>query len=116
LIYVLTGEEYEEPAKVSYIPRDEHFSHEKAKEFLEFGKKTFERVQPLLLSLYLKTTTNEFNGFEEVQRLYEGGLNLPISVTRNPNVLEFPQPYLIQGNLLVSCHSNVTTSTHYTIC
>ncbi|ESW07507.1 hypothetical protein PHAVU_010G135600 [Phaseolus vulgaris] len=90
------GEEYEEPANVSYIPRDEHFSHEKAKEFLEFGKKTFERVQPLLLSLYLKTTTNEFNGFEEVQKMYEGGLNLPISITRNPNVLEFPQPYLIQ--------------------
>jgi len=101
LIYVLTDDEYEEPAEVYYVPRDENFSHVKATEFLEFGTKTLgERVEPLLLSLYLKNTSNEFNGFEEVQRLYEGGVNLPISITAkgNPSVLEFPPPNVIQGN------------------
>ncbi|KAL9304332.1 hypothetical protein ACSQ67_021595 [Phaseolus vulgaris] len=92
-------DEYEEPAEVYYVPRDENFSHVKATEFLEFGTKTLgERVEPLLLSLYLKNTSNEFNGFEEVQRLYEGGVNLPISITAkgNPSVLEFPPPNVIQ--------------------
>jgi len=96
----LTGGEYEEPADDNYVPRDENFSNMKAKEFLEIRKKSFGRVEPLLHSLYLKTTTNEFNGFEEVQRLYEGGVNLPISIPGNstPSVLEFPTPHVIKGN------------------
>ncbi|KAK7381793.1 hypothetical protein VNO80_00340 [Phaseolus coccineus] len=93
------GGEYEEPDEVHYVPRDENFSNVKAKEFLELGTKTLaERVEPLLLSLHLKTTPNEFNGFEEVQRMYEGGVNLPISITANgtPSVLKFPPPHVIQ--------------------
>jgi len=113
----LTGGEYEELAEDNYVPRDESFSNVKGKEFRELGKESLGRIQPLLLSLYLKTTTNEFNGFEEVQKMYEGGVNLPISITGNatPSVLQFPLPNVIKGNL-VSSHSNVTTSTHYTIC
>jgi len=105
------GGDYEVPAEFNYVPRDENFSHVKTKEFLQLGTKTLgERVEPLLLSLYLKTTGNEFNGFEEVQKLYEGGVNLPLSLTPNgaPSVLKFPKPSVIQGNLVTS-HSNITT-------
>lgn len=118
LIYVLTGGEYEEADEVYYVPRDENFSNVKTKELLELGTKTLaERVEPLLLSLHLKTTPNEFNGFEEVQRLYEDGVNLPISITANatPSVLKFPPPHLIQGNLVVSSHSNVTLHYYFLI-
>ncbi|KAK7381792.1 hypothetical protein VNO80_00339 [Phaseolus coccineus] len=92
------GGEYEEPAEDNYVPRDENFSNVKGKEFRELGKESLGRVTPLLLSLYLKTTTNEFNGFEEVQRMYEGGVNLPISIPGNctPSVLQFPPPNVIQ--------------------
>ncbi|KAL9304334.1 hypothetical protein ACSQ67_021597 [Phaseolus vulgaris] len=92
------GGEYEELAEDNYVPRDESFSNVKGKEFRELGKESLGRIQPLLLSLYLKTTTNEFNGFEEVQKMYEGGVNLPISITGNatPSVLQFPLPNVIK--------------------
>ncbi|KAH1237701.1 Seed linoleate 9S-lipoxygenase-2 [Glycine max] len=99
----LKGGKYEKPAdNVIYVPRDENFSLEKTTDFLEFGKKSLSgKVEPLLLSLYLKLTPNEFNGFEEVQRLYdqEGGIKLPISTTMGTeNVLKFPTPHVIQAS------------------
>ncbi|CAJ1950891.1 unnamed protein product [Sphenostylis stenocarpa] len=93
------GGEYETQGEDYYVPRDEKFSPMKTSEFLQNGTKILaERVEPLLLSLYLKTTTNEFNGFEEVQKLYEGGVNLPLSINANgtPNVLKFPPPHVIK--------------------
>ncbi|KAG5016113.1 hypothetical protein JHK85_022249 [Glycine max] len=99
----INGGKYEKPAdNVIYVPRDENFSLEKTTDFLEFGKKSLSgKVEPLLLSLYLKLTPNEFNGFEEVQRLYdqEGGIKLPISTTMGTeNVLKFPTPHVIQAS------------------
>ncbi|CAJ1950885.1 unnamed protein product [Sphenostylis stenocarpa] len=92
------GSEYEEQGQ-NYVPRDEKFSHVKTSGFLEFGKKTLAAgVEPLLVSLYLKLTSNEFNSFEEVQKMYEGGITLPVSVTGpgTQNVLQFPPPRVIQ--------------------
>lgn len=108
----LKGGKYEKPAdNVIYVPRDENFSLEKTTDFLEFGKKSLSgKVEPLLLSLYLKLTPNEFNGFEEVQRLYdqEGGIKLPISTTMGTeNVLKFPTPHVIQGTLIIHLNYNL---------
>ncbi|KAG2379963.1 Seed linoleate 9S-lipoxygenase [Vigna angularis] len=93
------GGNYEEQAEVYYVPRDENFSDEKTAEFFILAKKALGgSVEPLLLSLYLKTTSNEFNGFEEVLKMYEGGVNLPLSITGNgnPSVLDFPTPDVIK--------------------
>ncbi|XP_047152051.1 seed linoleate 9S-lipoxygenase-like [Vigna umbellata] len=93
------GGNYEEQAEVYYVPRDENFSDEKTAEFFQLSKKALGgSVQPLLLSLYLKTTSNEFNGFEEVLKMYEGGVNLPLSITGNgnPSALDFPTPDVIK--------------------
>ncbi|XP_017407059.2 seed linoleate 9S-lipoxygenase [Vigna angularis] len=93
------GEGYELPDEVYYVPRDENFSDQKTAEFFQLSKKALGgSVQPLLLSLYLKTTSNEFNGFEEVLKMYEGGVNLPLSITGNgnPSVLDFPTPDVIK--------------------
>jgi len=107
VIYVLTDGSYEEPGESYYVPRDENFSQEKVKEFLQLGTKTIAgRIEPLLLSLYLKNTSNEFNGIEELQKMYEGGVDLPLSITANgtPSVIAFPPPHLIKGNFF-TCHS-----------
>ncbi|KOM30095.1 hypothetical protein LR48_Vigan878s001300 [Vigna angularis] len=102
------GAEYEVPDEVNYVPRDEDFSQEKTIEFLQLGTKTLAgRIEPLLLSLYLKTTSNEFNGFEEVEKMYQGGVDLPLSITANgtpsvitgngiPTVIDFPPPDVIK--------------------
>jgi len=96
---VLKGDQYEKSDEV-YVPRDENFSHEKTSEFIQIGTKTLAgRVEPLLLSMYLNTTSNEFNSLEEVLKMYEGGVNLPISITGNatPSALNFPTPDVIKG-------------------
>ncbi|WVZ25370.1 hypothetical protein V8G54_003914, partial [Vigna mungo] len=83
------GEKYELPEEVYYVPRDEDFSQQKTLEFLELSKKALGgKVRPLLLSLYSKTTSNEFNSFEEMLKMYEGG---------NPSVIDFPTPDVIKG-------------------
>ncbi|KAG2379962.1 Seed linoleate 9S-lipoxygenase [Vigna angularis] len=53
------------------------------------------------------TTSNEFNGFEEVEKMYQGGVDLPLSITANgtpsvitgngiPTVIDFPPPDVIK--------------------
>jgi len=83
------------------VPRDENFSDQKIAEFLQLSKTALAgNLGPLVLSMYLKTTSNEFNGFEEVLKMYEGGVNLPISITGNtpPSALNFPTPDVIKGS------------------
>ena len=84
------------------MPRDENFSQGKRTEFTQIGMKGLGgRVVPLLTSLYLKSTSNEFNGFEEVLKMYEGGVNLPLSITGNatpPSALNVPTPDVIKGS------------------
>ncbi|WVZ25367.1 hypothetical protein V8G54_003911 [Vigna mungo] len=102
------GEEYEVRVEVNYVPRDEDFSQEKTVEFLSLGRtKLAGRIEPLLLSLYLKITSNEFTGFQEVDKMYEGGVDLPLSINANrtpsvitgkgiPTVIDFPVPAVIK--------------------
>ncbi|QCE02435.1 lipoxygenase [Vigna unguiculata] len=95
------GDKYEEQDDEDYyVPRDENFSQGKRREFSQIVTKALGgRVAPLLTSLYLKSTSNEFNGFEEVLKMYEGGVNLPLSITGTatpPSALNFPTPHAIK--------------------
>ncbi|CAN0856712.1 Linoleate 9S-lipoxygenase 5 [Linum grandiflorum] len=70
-----------------YVPRDERFGHVKFSDFLAYGLKSI--VQVLVPEIYSLSdkTINEFDSFEDVFNLYEGGIKLPskakISKIRN---------------------------------
>lgn len=60
-----------------YVPRDERFGHLKMADFLAYGLKS---VSQLLLSEFeslFDRTPNEFDTFEDVLKIYEGGIKLP---------------------------------------
>ena len=118
---MLTGEYYEVPADTYYVPRDENFSDQKILEFAQLSKTALGgSLGPLVLSMYLNTTSNEFNGIEEVLKMYEGGVNLPISITGNtpPSALNFPTPDVIKGSNYSSlrCIYITILSKPYTLC
>nr|BAH57745.1 lipoxygenase [Actinidia arguta] len=63
-----------------YVPRDERFSPVKMSDFLAYALKSLGQVLlPELASLFDKTI-NEFDTFQDVLNLYEGGLKLPNGV------------------------------------
>ena len=63
-----------------YVPRDERFSPVKMSDFLAYALKSLGQVLlPELASLFDKTM-NEFDTFQDVLNLYEGGLKLPNGV------------------------------------
>uniref|UniRef100_A0A2P2KIK4 Putative linoleate 9S-lipoxygenase 5 n=1 Tax=Rhizophora mucronata TaxID=61149 RepID=A0A2P2KIK4_RHIMU len=60
-----------------YVPRDERFGHLKFSDFLAWALKSLVQVLlPEITSLCDKTI-NEFDTFEDVLNLYEGGVRLP---------------------------------------
>ncbi|TXG72010.1 hypothetical protein EZV62_000589 [Acer yangbiense] len=60
-----------------YVPRDERFGHIKFSDFLAYALKSLVQVLlPEITSLCDKTI-NEFDTFQDVHNLYEGGLKLP---------------------------------------
>ncbi|KAK1592588.1 hypothetical protein Q3G72_027479 [Acer saccharum] len=60
-----------------YVPRDERFGHVKFSDFLAYALKSLVQVLlPEITSLCDKTI-NEFDTFQDVHNLYEGGLKLP---------------------------------------
>lgn len=99
-----------------YVPRDERFGHLKFSDFLAYALKSLVQVLlPELTSLCDKTI-NEFDTFEDVLRLYEGGLKLPsghtlskmreripwellreLARTDGERFLKFPIPAVIKG-------------------
>ncbi|CAK8544657.1 unnamed protein product [Lathyrus sativus] len=65
-----------------YVPRDERFGHIKLADFLAYALKAIAQViQPELESLFDKTP-NEFDTFEDVLKLYEGGIKVPEGVLK----------------------------------
>lgn len=97
-----------------YVPRDENFGHLKSSDFLTYGVKAVSRnFLPLLRSSFdLNFTPNEFDSFEDVRQLCEGGIKLhtdllckisPLPVlkeifrTDGENVLQFSVPHVIRG-------------------
>ncbi|OVA12582.1 Lipoxygenase [Macleaya cordata] len=60
-----------------YVPRDERFGHLKMSDFLAYALKSL--VQFLLpeIKAFCDSTPNEFDTFQDVLNLYEGGIQLP---------------------------------------
>ncbi|CAI0466051.1 unnamed protein product [Linum tenue] len=64
-----------------YVPRDERFGHVKFSDFLAYALKSIAQVLlPEISSLFDKTI-NEFDSFEDVFDLYNGGIKLPGKAT-----------------------------------
>ncbi|PON41121.1 Lipoxygenase [Parasponia andersonii] len=97
-----------------YIPRDERFGHLKTSDFLVNTLKSVALViKPALESVFDLTPT-EFDSFDDVLNLYEGGFPLPLGIfdTISKNVpletlkelfrsdggrfLKFPKPHVIK--------------------
>lgn len=107
-----------------YVPRDERFGHVKLSDFLVYFLKSIAQdVRPLLESAF-KFLSNEFESFEEVRELYEGGFKLPQDVfnsisqkmpvpvlkeifrTDGEQLLRYPTPHVIKGKFFtyISCN------------
>ncbi|NP_001235189.1 lipoxygenase [Glycine max] len=103
----------EKPGEI-YVPRDENFGHLKSSDFLTYGIKSLsQNVIPLFKSiiLNLRVTSSEFDSFDEVRGLFEGGIKLPTNIlsqisplpvlkeifrTDGENTLQFPPPHVIR--------------------
>ncbi|KAK6804963.1 hypothetical protein RDI58_002747 [Solanum bulbocastanum] len=60
-----------------YVPRDERFGHLKMSDFLTvYLKSIVQSLLPAFKALF-DNTPNEFDSFEDVLKLYEGGVKLP---------------------------------------
>ncbi|KAL3631697.1 Lox4p [Castilleja foliolosa] len=60
-----------------YVPRDERFSQMKMSDFVAYALKSiFQFLAPEFEALFDKTPT-EFDSFEDVLKLYEGGIEVP---------------------------------------
>ncbi|KAL5135975.1 putative linoleate 9S-lipoxygenase 5 [Glycine soja] len=66
-----------------YVPRDEKFGHLKLSDFLANALKSIAQiVKPELESLF-DSIPEEFDSFEDVFKLYEGGIKVPESILKN---------------------------------
>lgn len=98
-----------------YVPRDERFGHLKLADFLAYALKSIVQVlKPELESLF-DSTPNEFDSFEDVLKLYEGGIEVPEGMLKEvrdnipaemleeifrsdgQRLLKFPVPQVIAG-------------------
>lgn len=99
-----------------YVPRDEQFTRIKFSEYVAYSLKSIAQVMlPEIASLCDKTI-NEFDSFEDVHRIYEGGIKLPkVTLLRKvkeripwamikelvrsdgERFLKFPMPDVIKG-------------------
>ncbi|XP_019455488.1 PREDICTED: linoleate 9S-lipoxygenase 1-like isoform X1 [Lupinus angustifolius] len=97
----------ETPSSSVYVPRDENFGHLKSSDFLTYGIKS---ISQTLLPTFTSKIFTEFNSFDEVRSLYDGGIRLPTDVfskisplpvlkeilrTDGEQVLKFPPPKVI---------------------
>lgn len=99
-----------------YVPRDERFGHLRMSDFLAYALKSIVQVlKPELESLF-DSTPNEFDSFEDVLKLYEGGIDVPegllkyvrdnihgemlkeIFRTDGEKFLKFPMPQVIAAD------------------
>lgn len=100
-----------------YVPRDERFSHIKFSDFLAYALKSLGQIiVPEIKGLFDKTP-NEFETFQDVLNLYEGGIKLPegqkltkireyipwemlkeLIRSDGEQILKFPMPDVIKGN------------------
>ncbi|XP_065852239.1 probable linoleate 9S-lipoxygenase 5 [Euphorbia lathyris] len=60
-----------------YVPRDERFGHLKMADFLGYALKSIAQFIKPELEAVFDSTPNEFDCFDDVLKLYHGGLKLP---------------------------------------
>ncbi|XP_017232755.1 probable linoleate 9S-lipoxygenase 5 [Daucus carota subsp. sativus] len=60
-----------------YVPRDESFGHLKESDFLYFGLRALVQFLLPAFEAIFDSTPNEFDTFDDVLKLYEGGFKLP---------------------------------------
>ena len=98
-----------------YVPRDERFGHLKMSDFIAYGLKALAQVIKPGLRSKFDDTPGEFDTFQDVLDMYEGGLPMPSSLikdirenvpqemlkeifrTDGEHVLRFPVPHVIKG-------------------
>lgn len=100
-----------------YVPRDERFGHLKMSDFLAYALKAIVQfIYPELKDL-CDSTPNEFDSFQDVLNLYEGGIVLPegpsldnirekiplellkqVFATDNAQLLKYPTPQVIKDD------------------
>ncbi|GMN43851.1 hypothetical protein TIFTF001_013046 [Ficus carica] len=99
-----------------YVPRDERFGHVKMSDFIAYGLKSLAQVIKPVLDSKFDDTPGEFDSFQDVLDMYEGGLPMPSGLikeirenvpfemlkeifrTDNERVLRFPMPHVIQAD------------------
>ncbi|XP_074311569.1 putative linoleate 9S-lipoxygenase 5 [Silene latifolia] len=62
-----------------YVPRDERFGHLKMSDFLGYALKSLSQDLSAVLQSIFDKTPNEFDSFQDVLDLYEGGIKLPMN-------------------------------------
>nr|APC65298.1 putative linoleate 9S-lipoxygenase [Allium cepa] len=60
-----------------YVPRDERFGHLKLSDFLAYALKSLSNALIPMLNALFDKTPMEFDSFQDVLNLYEGGIRLP---------------------------------------
>ncbi|KAL8171373.1 hypothetical protein V2J09_023177 [Rumex salicifolius] len=65
-----------------YVPRDERFDEIKFSDFVAEGLKSIAQILVPKLKSIFENTHNEFDSFEDVQKLYEGGFKLPSTINK----------------------------------
>ena len=98
-----------------YVPRDERFGHVKLSDFLAYALKTVSQFIKPGLEEYFDATPGEFDSFQDVLDLYEGGFRVPdglfkvireniaaplikeIFRTDGEGLFKFPMPQVIKG-------------------
>ncbi|KAL6964786.1 Lox4p [Sarracenia purpurea var. burkii] len=60
-----------------YVPRDERFGHIKMSDFLAYALKSIVQFLVPEFEELCDSTRNEFDSFQDVLKLYEGGIKLP---------------------------------------
>jgi len=113
---VLTDPNSEKPSDFVYLPRDEAFGHTKSSDFLAYALKSVSQdVLPVLTDAFDGNILSlEFDNFQEVHKLYEGGVTLPTNFlskyapipvlkeilrTDGEQFLKYPLPHVMKGVL-----------------
>nr|XP_043622571.1 probable linoleate 9S-lipoxygenase 5 [Erigeron canadensis] len=98
-----------------YVPRDERFGHLKLSDFLAYGLKSIVQFLVPEFQALSDSTHDEFDSFEDIMKLYEGGFKLPggplfdrirekvpleilktLLETDSSGVTKFPKPQIIK--------------------